>query len=317
MVMATGIVSIAAEDQHYPALALPLGVLASAEFVLVTVAALELAWRSRDRSACRLGQPDRVLRWFTLTAACAVLAARWRTGPTPVVYALSGAAAFAWAAVAGPALITLSSRSIPQLRQRAAGAWLLASVACQSLAITGADLARGPAARPLLDLAVAWWLLGLLSYLTLTALIIARAVTERRLPVAPDAWILMGALAIATLAAATITAVGRASRPDWTTTLTLPAAPVLWMLATAWIPPLFATQARHLLRALLSHPGRWAAVFPFGMYSVATATLAGQVHRTALRGIAVAAFWIALTACLVATAAGLRRSRSRSRRVTR
>jgi tellurite resistance protein TehA-like permease len=315
MVMATGIVSIAAEDQHDPALGLPLGVLASAVFVLVTVAAVELFWRNRDRSACSLCQPDRVLRWFSLVAACAVLAARWRTGPTPVVYALSGAAAAAWAVLTVPVLITLCSRSITQLRENARGAWLLASVACQSLAITAADLAGGAATRrPMLDMALACWLLGLVSYLTLTTLIIARAVSDRRLPVGPDAWILMGAVSIATLAAATITAAGGAPLRDWTATLTRPAAVVLWTLASAWIPVLLAAQARYLLLALWSHSARWAAVFPLGMYSVATSSLAGQFHLAALRCIALAASWIALTACAVASA-GMSRS-SRSCRIT-
>ena len=314
MVMATGIVSIAAEDQHYPALGLPLGVLASAVFTLVTVTAVGLL--RRDRSARSLGQPERVLRWFSLTAACAVLAVRWRTYPTPVAYALSGAAAAAWAGLAVAALVTLCSRSITQLREHARGTWLLSSVACQSLAITAADLARRHQMRPLLHLALACWLLGLLSYLALTMLIMARAVTERRLPVAPDAWILMGALAIATLAATTITAAGRAPRPDWTATLTQPVAALLWTLASVWVPVLVAAQARSVFRALWRHSARWAAVFPLGMYSTATSSLASQRHLTALRCIALASFWIAFTACAVATVAGVRRSSGKLHRVT-
>jgi tellurite resistance protein TehA-like permease len=309
MVMATGIASIAAEDQHYPALGLFLGVLANAVFALVTVSALELMWRHSGPTTCSPHQPSRVLRWFSLTAACAVLAARWHSGPVPIVYALSGAAAATWAVVTVPTLIALCARSITQLRQRATGTWLLASVACQSLAITAADLARGAAKQPLLDLALACWLLGLVSYLALTTLITARAVTERRLPAAPDAWIIMGALAIATLAAATITAANPAPEPNWATTLTQPAATVLWTLASAWIPLLLAAQARHLLHTLRNHPARWAAVFPLGMYSTATSSLASQLHLTALRWIALAAFWVAITACTLATAAGLSRPR--------
>lgn len=310
MVMATGVVSIAARDQHYPALALLFGMLASAVFVLVTTAGVGYLWHTRDRSVCALHQPHLVLRWFSLTAACAVLAARWRTDSSPAGYALSGAAAATWAVLAVLAIITLCSRSITELRERASGVWLLASVACQALAITSAHLARGAMTRPLLDLALACWLLGLLSYLALTTLIIARALTERRLPAAPDAWILMGALAIATLAAATITAAGHAPHPYWAATLTDAAAPVLWALASAWIPVLLYAQARDLLSALWSHSARWAAVFPLGMYSAATSSLAGQLHLTALRCTALASFWIAFTACVIATAAGIKRSSS-------
>jgi tellurite resistance protein TehA-like permease len=316
MVMATGVVSIAADDQHYPALGLPFGVLAGAVFVLVTVAAVERVWRTRHRPAGLPRRPDRVLRWFSLAAACAVLAARWRTGPWPLVWTLSIASAAAWAVLIWPALVTLGTRSIAELREWARGNWLLASVACQSQAVTAADLAHGAAARPLLDLALACWLLGLISYLALATLITARAITDRRLLVAPDAWILMGALAIATLAASTITTAGRARRHDWTAALTHPAAPLLWALASAWIPVLAAAQARYLPRALCSHPARWAAVFPLGMYSVATAALAPQLHVSALRCIALVSFWIALTACSVSTAAGVRRSNEIVSRIT-
>jgi hypothetical protein len=74
-VMATGIVSIAAAEQHFPVLALLLGVLAAALFELINIT----IGTQLQAAAALLRDPDVALRSFSFVAACAVLAARWHS----------------------------------------------------------------------------------------------------------------------------------------------------------------------------------------------------------------------------------------------
>ncbi|MGB6165056.1 MAG: hypothetical protein WCF33_11525 [Pseudonocardiaceae bacterium] len=75
LVMATGIVSIAAADQQYRVIALILGVLAAAAFTLLTVIVSARVARSPAAFSRQLRDPDVALRSFAFVAACGVLAA--------------------------------------------------------------------------------------------------------------------------------------------------------------------------------------------------------------------------------------------------
>lgn len=74
LVMATGIVSIAALDQQYHVIALILGVLAAAAFALFTVMVGARVARAPAAFGRQLRDPDVALRSFTFVAACGVLA---------------------------------------------------------------------------------------------------------------------------------------------------------------------------------------------------------------------------------------------------
>jgi len=268
--MATGIVSIAAGARHQPVLSLGLGALASVVFGVHTVQAVVRGRRRGDRSR----DPGVVLPAFSVVAACCVLAVRWRNQPDDVLtWALSATAVAAWAILVASALGTLPGRTVSRRPERARGSWLLASVACQSLATVAAELThRGT--QELLGVAIAYWTLGLVCYAVVAALVIGRAVVDHGVMRAPDAWILMGGLAIATLAASNMaTAGGTVATPGWIAAVTRSAAPVLWVVATGWIPVLLYFQVRCLIPALYGESGRWAAVFPLGMYSAATSAL--------------------------------------------
>ncbi len=295
--MATGIVSIAASARHDPLVALVLGVLAGVVFGLHTVRA---AVRGRRGGGSR--DPGIALPAFSIVAACAVLAVRWRTGPYGVVTcALSATAVGAWSWLVASALAAVRSRPVSQLREWAQGSWLLAVVACQSLAIAAADLAH-PGTDGLLDVALAYWTLGLLGYAAVAALVIGRAVVDRGVMRGPDAWILMGALAIAALAASAMGTAGQTvAAPEWLVAVMRAAALVLWALATGWIPVLLYFQVRRLIPALYGDRSRWAAVFPLGMYSAATSALAVLLHLAGLRPVALASLWVALAAWALAT----------------
>jgi tellurite resistance protein TehA-like permease len=83
-----------------------------------------------------------------------------------------------------------------------------------------------------------------------------------------------------------------------------------WVAASAWILPLAMLQLRCLARALArrgrqrqagSQTAWWPAVFPLGMYGVASHTLAGALGLHALEAVARVFLWIALVAWLTSS----------------
>jgi tellurite resistance protein TehA-like permease len=309
LVMATGIVSIAALDQQYHVIALILGVLAAAAFALFTVMVGARVARAPAAFGRQLRDPDVALRSFTFVAACGVLATE--LGPELVrgqrllAWSLGAAALIAWLALVPAAITDMHSRPTGELRDHAHGSWLLISVGTQSLAISTADLARGTAAHPLLLLALAWWMLGLVGYVVVTWLIMWRALAGPFVPekVTPDSWILMGALAIATLTGDRILAARPATTGlAWLVTLARPQILILWIMASAWIPLLLSAQLWRIARrpASLRYEGVWwATVFPLGMYSSATFGLAVELRVPALRTVSLIFFWFGLTTWLI------------------
>lgn len=140
VVMATGILSVAAGDHSYKPISSALAALAATIFVLlclVAVLQLTAAPAARVRTA---RAPDVALRLFTFVAACAVLGSRFHTHQR-VTGVLAAVATVAWLILIPLAVADLRSRPRREIRKNAHGAWLLSSVATSGLAITAADLA--------------------------------------------------------------------------------------------------------------------------------------------------------------------------------
>ena len=217
----------------------------------------------------------------------------------------------------------------------ARGSWLLAAVATQSLAVLAATAAQPghnapPAAVPggaawallLLAAAVGWWLAGMVLYGLLAASIWPRLFAALRGSAwawfGADDWIVMGGLAIAALAATQIILAARAA-PAVNTVLgglglgASAVAMTAWVAASGWILPLAILQLRCIARALTRRGHHrtapdpaawWAAVFPLGMYAVASHALATALGLAALEAVAQVFLWIALAAWL-ATSLGI------------
>ncbi|MEO8750788.1 MAG: tellurite resistance/C4-dicarboxylate transporter family protein [Allobranchiibius sp.] len=310
VVMATGIVSIAARGHAYPQIDIPLAAIAAAGFVLL---AAGLVVRVLARPASAFGQvrdPDVALRLFTFVAACAVLGARFVAHPV-VVWIAGAAAAAAWLILVPLAACDLWSRPPTELREHAHGAWLLVSVGTGGLAITGADKAIGSRWPGWVLLSVVAWILAILAYLAVTWLIAWRAVTAPFGPaqVTPDSWILMGALAIATLAGDHLLAAAHASGSgQWLADAARPAIMSLWVLSSLWIPVLLYAEVWRVdqYAGSLRFAGVWwSAVFPLGMYSAATQATALQLHMRSLSTISLVFFWIAFTVWLLVAVGAL------------
>ena len=304
IVMATGIVSTAADDHDYHRIAVVLGVVSLIAFaVLLALGAAGIVSAPR-RAESLLHDPDVALRSFTFVAACAVLGSRFGSEHPWCEWAFGCAALIAWLGLAPAAILDVRSRAVNQLRDHAHGGWLLAAVATQSLAVCAADLAIHSTRRLLIAASLAW-LLGLALYLAVAVLILWRAFAHPFEPdeVGPDSWILMGGLAIAALASARIArAAAVVPATAWLSDSARVATAVLLVATSVWIPLLLYAEVWSVDQRAgsLHYAGVWwATVFPLGMYASASWAGAVELPAHALRTVSLVFFWIAATVWLL------------------
>jgi tellurite resistance protein TehA-like permease len=307
MVMATGIVSIAAQLQGMKVVA---GLLFALNLVfypaLVALTIVRIA-RYRDRVVADLLDHGRSVGFFTTVAGTCVLGSQF-----VIVGGMWRAAAFLWAlGILLWAVITYGVLAVltvkehkPPMPEGLSGGWLVSVVAAQSVSVLGTQLAAGFGGREPLVLffSLLLWLGGGMLYIWIISLIFFRYTFFVMEPsdLGPPYWINMGAVAISTLAGALLVAAA-------------PASPVLdellpflkgmtllfWATATWWIPMLVILGVwRHLVRRfpLRYDPLYWGAVFPLGMYSVSTYRLGQTVDIPALMAIPRLFIWVALLA---------------------
>ncbi len=307
IVMATGIVSLAANGAGYPALANALFVLNAVLYPLLLGLLLIRFLTHRKKLIPDLTDHAKAPGFFTLVAGPCVLGSQFvLLGDMPIVATvLLGVGLAFWLALTYlmlPALITAGSKPPPE--RGLSGAWLLVVVGTQALSVLTSQLApRLPGAgEPILFAALTFWLIGSMIYLWIISQIFHRIVF---LPLAandltPPYWINMGAMAIATLAGARL--IGMAGRSGLLTEL-LPFLKgmtlLFWATATWWIPMLLALGAwRHLSRhvPLVYDHGYWAAVFPLGMYTACTNAIIDVINLPYLGLIPAVFVWIAIAA---------------------
>ncbi|MDT5091540.1 MAG: hypothetical protein QOH60_903, partial [Mycobacterium sp.] len=137
-VMATGIVSVAAEDHHVRWLSVSLAVVGTLAFVVIS---LIIAVRTvvLKRFPFDMQNPDVLVRLFTFVAACAVLGARLEAHHAEI-WTFAVLAWLAWLVLAPMAVRTMWRYRWTGLRDRAHGVWELTSIAPSGLAILTAQL---------------------------------------------------------------------------------------------------------------------------------------------------------------------------------
>jgi tellurite resistance protein TehA-like permease len=308
MVMATGIVSLAAHLLAMPRMAqalFQLNIVAYAVLWLLTV--LRIARYPRRFFGDMLDHL-RGPGFFTIVAGTSVLgsqfvllAADYRAGTALWVVAIMLWIGLTYTIFAG---FTIKEHK-PTLDKGINGAWLLAVVATQSIAVLSALLAAHvgqPGKLEMNFLALSMWLWGGMLYIWMMSLIFYRYTFFRLSPddLTPPYWINMGAMAISTLAGSLLII----NAPDAPFLISL--LPFIkgftvfyWATGTWWIPMLVVLALwRHVYKhfPMKYDPLYWGAVFPLGMYAAGTDRMIEAMGFHFLRPLSPAFLYIALVA---------------------
>ncbi|MDE2295428.1 MAG: tellurite resistance/C4-dicarboxylate transporter family protein [Gammaproteobacteria bacterium] len=282
LVMATGIVSIAAKN-------VGLLVISNGLFVVNIVAYPTLVVLTMLRALCH---PRRLFRdmvdhqrgpgFLTTVAATCILGIESLLvkGSVDLAMGLLAVGVALWLGLTYTIFTAFTvKREKPPLERGITGAWLIAVVATQSIAVLSALIARQWSQPYRLEFnffALSMWSWGGMFYIWIISLIFYRYSFFAFSPtdLSPPYWINMGAMAISTMAGARLIE----NAPDAPFLASL--APFLkgftvlyWATATWWIPMLVLLGVwRHLVRRfpLRYDPLYWGAVFPLGMYSAAS-----------------------------------------------
>lgn len=318
MVMATGIVSIAAHMLGYPRVAHGLFVVNCVVYpVLWLLYLLRVLWHPRaflDDLVDHLRGPG----FFTAIAATGVLGSQAMLlhGQLRWAFALWCAAVALWLVLTYAIFTILTVKETkPPLDRGINGGWLLAVVATQSIAVLSAVLAAHIGQPYKLELnffALSMWLWGGMLYIWMMSLIFYRYTFFSFQPgdLSPPYWINMGAMAISTLAGSLLIV----NAPDAPFLASL--RPFIkgftifyWATGTWWIPMLLVLGVwRHVYRRFpLSYdPLYWGAVFPLGMYAASTHEMIRALDLTFLEPLPTIVFAVALAAWLTTFVGWLR-----------
>ncbi|MDN5863681.1 MAG: tellurite resistance/C4-dicarboxylate transporter family protein [Gammaproteobacteria bacterium] len=282
MVMATGIVSIGAWRLGLPILAQALFALNAVFFVLLWTLYVIRFLRYRQRVVADFCSHDKGAGFFTVVAATGILGSQCLLllDHATAALALWALAVLLWLALTFSIFAILTVKeSKPTLARGINGGWLLAVVATQAIAALSALLATEVGHEfqlPLNFIALSMWLWGGMLYIWMMSLIFFRYTFFVLRPddLSPPYWINMGAMAISTLVGALLSInVAHATILDALEPFIKGFTIFYWATGTWWIPMLLVLGFwRHVYKRypLRFEPLFWGAVFPLGMYAVAT-----------------------------------------------
>ncbi len=305
VVMATGIVSIAAGDTGQDVVAGVLRWVGAATFVLLLVLHGARVLVHRHVSAADVAHPTTVFDAFSLVAALAVTAVALRPALSDgALVAVWCCAVIVWLFVVAATLGALMRHRDFGLVHFASGRWLLGVVSIETIAVLGVATSAATHTAALAVVALVAWALGMAMYPAIALTIVMRIHGRgwHALDITPDHWILMGALAICTLAAVLLaTPAGAFASAERSGLMAV--AWATWSTACALYVVLAAvTVRRWIISATVRRPDIrwWASVFPLGMYAACTFELSGVTNSAAQRVLATVAFWPALGAWILA-----------------
>ncbi|MDX2482064.1 MAG: tellurite resistance/C4-dicarboxylate transporter family protein [Pseudodonghicola sp.] len=323
MVMATGIVSLASRQIGLNPLALLLFAIACVAYVILWIfTILRVVYHPR---AIFLDLIDHLRGpgFFTKVAATGILGSEvlLMFEAERIAFALWFFAVGLWLLLTYTIFTALTVKEEkPPLETGISGAWLLAVVSTQSIAVLSALLAphiEQPLRLDLNFLALSMWLWGGMLYIWMMSLIFYRYTFFRFSPgdLSPPYWINMGAMAISTLAGSLLI---RNTSDAW---FLNSIAPFLkgftifyWATGTWWIPMLLILGVwRHVYKRFPFRydPLYWGAVFPIGMYAVATEAMSGALDFGFLAPLARLFSYAAIAAWTVTFLAFLRATSTR------
>jgi tellurite resistance protein TehA-like permease len=308
MVMATGIVSLAAHLLAMPSIASVLFQLNVVIFIVLWVLTVLRMVRYPRRFFGDMVDHLRGPGFFTTVAGTSILgsqfvmlAADYRAGTVLWIVAMVLWLALTYTIFAGFTIKAVK----PTLEQGINGTWLLAVVATQSIAVLTALLA-GSSDQPLRlgmnFLALSMWLWGGMLYIWVMSLIFYRYTFFPFRPeeLSPPYWINMGAMAISTLAGSLLI-INVSDAPFLVSLLPFIKGFTVffWATGTWWIPMLVILAVwRYVYKRfpLKYDPLYWGAVFPFGMYAASTQEMLEAMGFPFLQTLPLVFLYIALAA---------------------
>ena len=279
LVMATGVIAIAAKQQKIDWLANALYIVAAGAFaVLVTLLVARLAVYPH-RLVADLTSHAKGFAFLTIVAGTNVLASAsaiihdwWALGEILWWCSLPLYVVLLYTALISDVL----RHDKPGLGAGINGSWFLLTVATESVAVFGALLLGHDPSDFLAFVCLAAFCLGLVLYVIVMTMVFLRWTFQPLEPTEadPPAWIAAGAVAITVLAGSNLLATRKLSaRIDRLGPLIEGLVTLAWATATFWFPVMVAIGIwRHIVRKvpLRYHPSYWALVFPLGMYGAAT-----------------------------------------------
>jgi tellurite resistance protein TehA-like permease len=305
LVMATGIVAIAAEQQEIGWLAGPLYTIAALAYVVLVVLYVARLWLYRRRFVDDLTSHQRGFAFLTAVAATNVLGsasvvvfAWWWAG-----WALWSIGLALWSVLLYVSLVAAILRQPkPGLGTGINGSWFLLTVATESVAVLGALLLPRSGNELQALVCVSAFTLGIVLYVIVMTSVFLRWTFEPLDPTQadPPSWIAAGAVAITVLAGSNLL-LARNAAPlvDGMAAFLEGMVVLAWATATFWLPVMVAIGVwRHLVRHvhLRYEPAYWALVFPIGMYGAATFRMRPALSIDALDILPEAVFVVALIA---------------------
>lgn len=308
MVMATGIVSLAAKQIGLPGLAWVLFAVACVAYGVIWALTGLRILRHPKRFFADMIDHLRGPGFFTMVAASSILGSEFVLLAENLTagFVLWGIAVTLWIGLTYTIFTAFTVKEEkPSLDQGISGAWLLAVVATQSIAVLSSLLAARIGQPQRLDLnflALSMWLWGGMLYIWMMSLIFYRYTFFRFSPgdLSPPYWINMGAMAISTLAGSLLILNSQDAPFLHSIVPFMKGFTVFyWATGTWWIPMLVILGIwRHVYKRfpLRYDPLYWGAVFPLGMYAVSTFQMVHAMGFGFLDGLPWAFAWIALAA---------------------
>lgn len=306
LVMATGIVAIAADQQNLGWIAEVLYVITVVSYVVLAVLLVIRMIRYWSTFAADVTNHANGFAFLTTVAATNVLASASIVihGWWDIAWALWWMSLALWAAFLYATLIAVVvDRDKPGLQGGINGSWFLLTVSTQSVAVVAGLFLTRTNSDALAFTALAMFTLGIVVYLIVMTMVFLRWTFHPLDPTEadPPAWIAAGAVAITVLAGSNIL-LAADQAPERIARL----APFLeglvvmaWATATFWFPLMIAIGIwRHLVRRvpLRYHASYWAMVFPLGMYGVATYRMRAAIDLDALTWLPKAELAVSLVA---------------------
>lgn len=313
MVMATGVIAVAAHLEDVDWLAHPLYLVAVGAYVVLAALLVVRVVRYPRRFGADVVAHAKGFAFLTTVAATNVLGAASITihGWYDAARVLWWASLVLWAGFLYATLIAVVILpGKPGLETGINGSWFLLTVATESIAVLGALLVARDGGDLLAFVALAAFLLGVVLYVIVMTMVFLRWTFLELDPteVDPPAWIAAGAVAITVLAGSNLLGAASVSpRIDRLAPFVEGVVVLAWATSTFWFPLMVAIGVwRHVVRKLplRYHPAYWALVFPLGMYSAATFKMRAALGLDALGWLP----WVALVAALgawIACAFGL------------